>query len=542
MEPISPTATNGTPWGFGVILAACGIALGAAALWGANKGVLGLFHDDGIYAVVAKSLADGTGYRIISLPGDPAQTKYPFLYSYLLSFLWTFAPDFPRNIVFFKAFNSVILVALFFAAVVFYRRYFSDGRIGAVAFGVLLCANPVIFTLTDYVLSDLLVVFLTVLALALCAGPSVGEGFRRRWLSLGLVSGLAYLARSAAAPLAIAGVVSHVSKRRFTEMGLFIGTVLLLAAPWFLWVAWMPQQARGPLVDYYSAYDFAGGGTGWSVERQWTVIAGNARYLAGGFELIYLLRLMPALAPVVYLFSAIGVYYSVRKEPVFIWSFLVSSLALLLVWPFQPSRYSAPLIPLLLLFLFGGIKSAQAWLARVPITAPMSKIVSWLLALPIALLLMLNGIWLSSYLFIADDQTTRGLYGSRAPYSWRGFEETFAWVRQHTPPESVLASAYDPLYFLYTGRKAIRPALHRPASYFYPYGAANPDVGTVAEIKPQLVKLGVRYLIIDPLDGFAEGKATLKLLDEIVDSYGPAAKMVFVSADGKHRIYFLAVD
>lgn len=542
MESFPSKTTSGASWRFGVILTACGLALGLAALWGANKTILGLFHDDGIYTVVAKSLAEGRGYRIISLPGEPAQTKYPFLFSYVLSWLWALDSEFPRNIVYLKALNSVVLVALFFAAVAFYRRYFSNGRVGALAFGILLCSNPVIFTLTDYVLSDLIAVFFSMFGLALCAAPSDRVSFRHRWLSLGLVSGLAYLARSAAAPVMIAGAAHHIFERRVSETVCFVGTVLLLAAPWFLWVELTPRLPHGSLFDYYSAYDFAGAGAGWSIEGQWIIMAGNARHLIGVFELVYLLPLLPGLAPIVFLFSAIGVVCTFRRGGVFLWSFLLSSLAILLLWPFQPSRYSAPMIPLLLLFLFSGIKAAQIWVGRLPLPAPMSKTVSRLLALPIALLLMLNGFWLSSFLFVSDDQTTRGFYGSRAAYGWGGFEETFAWVRQNTRVNSVLGTAYDPMYYLYTGRKAIRPALHRPASYFYPYGAANPNVGTLAEIKPQLVKLGVNYLIIDPLDGYAEGNATLKLLDEIVESYDSKARLVFTSTDGKHRVYALTVD
>ena len=70
--------------------------------------MLGLFHDDGIYAVVAKSLSDGAGYRIISLPTAPDQTKYPFLYSYILSWLWSLDPKFPDNIGLLKAANAGI--------------------------------------------------------------------------------------------------------------------------------------------------------------------------------------------------------------------------------------------------------------------------------------------------------------------------------------------------------------------------------------------------------------------------------------------------
>lgn len=537
MGPASAEAVNSLSWRFGLILA--GVALAGAAFWGANREILGLFHDDGVYAVVAKSLFEGSGYRLVSLPGEPPQTKYPFLYSYLLSWLWSFGGDFPVNIGLLKGFNAALLAALFFAAVGFYRRSVSEGRIGAVCFGILLCTNPVTFTLTDYVLSDLLAVFFAVAALALCARDLNGGRSWRSWLPLGLAAGLACLTRSAAIPLVFAGAVHGFFNRGFRAAAFFIGTVLFLIAPWLFWVALTPRAHTGSLFDYYSAYDFAASGAAWSAAGQWSVIAGNARHLLGAVDMIFLLPLLPGFAFAIALFSALGIFFSFRRSDVFLWSFFLSSLALLLLWPFHPIRYSAPLVPILLLFLFRGIKGAQAGVARLPLVAPMRTALSWLLALPIAVALMLNGVWLSSFLFYTDDRTTRGLYGRHLPYVWSGFEETFAWVRENTSPDSILATAYDPMYFLYTGRKAIRPTLHRPASYFYPYGKAKPDVGTAGEIKPQLVNLGVRYLIIDPLDGFAEGEATLRLFDEITAAYGQKARMVFASSDGKHRVYAL---
>jgi hypothetical protein len=350
---------------------------------------------------------------------------------------------------------------------------------------------------------------------------------------------LACLTRSAAIPLVIAGTAHSFFRRRFHEAAYFVAAVLLVVAPWLLWITIVPRRSSGSLFDYYSAYDLAGAGVGWSLDWQWTVFSGNARYLLDSFDLIYLLPLLPGFAPAVVLFTAIGALQSIRKDQIFLWSFFLSSLALLLIWPFHPNRYSAPLIPLLLVFLFRGIRASRTWVTRLSLTQTMRRVLAGVLVLPIAFLLVLNGIWLSSYLLIRDDQTTRGFYGSRVKYSWRGFEESFAWVRHNASPESVLGTAYDPMYFLYTGRKSIRPALHRSASYFYPHGAPDPDVGTAAEIHPQMMKLGVRYLIIDPLDGYAEGQATLRLFDDIVNSYGQRAKLVFTSSDGKHRIYEL---
>jgi hypothetical protein len=58
---------------------------------------LGFLQDDAIYLASAKSLATGQGYRIPSLPGAPAQTKYPLGYPLLLSIIWTLDPHFPDN-------------------------------------------------------------------------------------------------------------------------------------------------------------------------------------------------------------------------------------------------------------------------------------------------------------------------------------------------------------------------------------------------------------------------------------------------------------
>jgi hypothetical protein len=326
-------------------------------------------------------------------------------------------------------------------------------------------------------------------------------------------------------------------------MAYFVGKVLLFVAPWLLWVYSRSHYAPDSLFSYYAAYDLSGaksGDVGTWLASHWVVALGNARYLLGAFDFLYLLPLLPGLGLLMAVLTGIGMIDSVRREEAFAWCFFLSSVALLLIWPFHPGRYIAPLVPLLVLFLFRGIQSVQRWIKSAGGEFSVKNLTAKIVWCPAVLIMLLDGVWLSSYLLIDDENTTtRGLYGRRLPYTWQGFEESFAWVRENTQPDTLLATAYDPMYYLYTGRQAVRPALHRPATYFYPYGQANPDVGSVDEIKFQLEKMSVKFLIIDPLDGYAEGKATLKLLDALVSSYGGRAKKVFTSADGKHRIYAL---
>ena len=520
-----------------------GLLLVAAAFWGAERHAFGLFHDDGIYAVVAKSLAQGDGYRIISLPGAPAETKYPPLYSFLLSWLWRAAPDFPGNIGALKVLNIAVLLAIFLMATAFYRRYFPQSSLGALIFALLVTGNPILFTFTDFVLSDLLFVFFALAALTLCADQSASSTSFARIVVLGAVVGLACLTRLAAVPLVLAGALHAFLRRGWRGSLGFLLIVALLLAPWFLWVGHSPLPANDSLYAYYAFYTL--GKTGLNDFSAWlgmhtTIALANMRYLTDAFQLLYLTPLMPGLGPVLIVLTAVGMLVSVRRSELANWSFFLSSIALLLFWPFHPARYAAPLVPLLILFVFRGMQALEQWIDAKAGEYALAALAGKLVWIPALLIFILNGVWLSGYLLIRDEQTTRSVFGRRLPFAWSGFEETFAWVRQHAPAGALLATAYDPMYYLYTGRRTIRPALHRPDTYFYPYGAAQPDVGSVEEIQPQLEKLRINFLIIDPMEGYAEGKATLRLFDALVAAYGERAKEVFTSADGKHKIYALA--
>ena len=528
---------------FTVIVIALGLLIGAAALWGANKEILGLFHDDAIYAVVGKALAQGEGYRILSLPTAPAQTKYPFLFSSLLSALWTIDASFPQNIRLLKSLNCAILAGIFILAAIFYRRYFRASNCASVLFAALVCSNPIIFGFTDYLLSDLLLVLFALAALTLAAGDSESTAPFFHLAVLGAIVGLACLTRSAALPLVFAGAIHSWVARGWRGTLVFLGVVSLLVAPWFFWVAAQGQQPADSLLAYYSAYD--GGGAGGSdrlvsISRHWPIIAGNAHHIWDMLDMIYLLPLLPGFAWVIALFSLLGMFASARGDSVFLWTFLLSSLGLQLIWPFHPGRYLAPLLPVLVLFMFRGMALAQSRLETMAQDTPERRWRGKIVWCPVVVMLVLNGVWLSAFLLLRDEQSVRGLNGNRLPYSWAGFEESFAWLREHAAADAVLATAYDPMYYLYTGRRAIRPALHRPASYFYPYGKTKPDVGTVDEIKPQIIKMGVDYLIIDPMAGYAEGQATIKLFESLVQSLGDQAAPVFTSGDGKHKIFRIA--
>lgn len=522
-----------------------GTVLGLVAWSGLNKDNLGLFHDDGIYTVVAKSLAEGEGYRIASLPNSPPQTKYPFLYSYLLAGAWKLKPSFPENIIFLKGANVTILVALFFASVLFYRQtvYATQGK--ALLYALLVTTNPIVFSFTDFAVSDLLLVLLTMGTLVLISAGAEARHGMSRVISLAAVGGMACLTRLAGLPLIFAGALHAFGSKGFRGFGVYALAVWLIVAPWIFWILSASLPSENSLFAYY-LYHANNSARLWTFEinfsQQMEIALANLRYLAHAVELIYLTPLAPGLNFVIYGMTAWGIFLSIQRHNFAFWIFVLAYAALITVWPFHPVRYIAPLIPALVLFLFRGMAGAESFILSLGRGERWKRTISKLAWLPLAIILLLDGVWLSSYFFNRDEATTRSLYGRRLPYSWKGFVETFMWIRENTEQGSILATAFDPMYYLYTGRKAIRPALHNPESYFYPFGHAVPDVGSVALIKPQLATLGVRYLIVDPLDGYAERDATIKLFDELIMSYGAKAQLVFISSDLRHRIYALSEE
>ena len=103
-------------------------------------------------------------------------------------------------------------------------------------------------------------------------------------------------------------------------MSYFTGGVLLLIAPWSYWVSTNRGSSTQALFRYYGAYDFSTGGSrgvGDWLASHGPIVAGNAHYLLSTFDLLYLLPLLPGLAPFVAAFTALGVMVSLRREDAF---------------------------------------------------------------------------------------------------------------------------------------------------------------------------------------------------------------------------------
>src|SRR5918994_1331579 len=245
---IAPSMILTSVWLLVVLLA---LALSSLAFLSAQN-IIGLFHDDGIYAVVAKALSEGDGYRIISLPGDPYQTKYPFLYSYLISWAWTVNPLISEIIPLLNFTNAFFYGVSLLLAYLLFVRNSSGGKSDALLYVFLVGANASIFSMTSYTLSD--IPFMA--ACLCCLGlANLENRFLTRTKTLVLLSasvGIAFMLRQAGIALIVAGLIHFLLSGKRKEFYLFVAFVGCLILPWVFWQALHASgAAENPLFAYY---------------------------------------------------------------------------------------------------------------------------------------------------------------------------------------------------------------------------------------------------------------------------------------------------
>jgi hypothetical protein len=97
--------------------------------------------------------------------------------------------------------------------------------------------------------------------------------------------------------------------------------------------------------------------------------------------------------------------------------------------------------------------------------------------------------------------TGRTWYGDTG-YDWPAMARQYEWINRETPRDVVLTGIHDPTYYLFTGRKALRPFTFDPMLLFYNVrGKPDNPFGTAENFRRRLNALGADYVIVTPGDG-----------------------------------------
>lgn len=310
---------------------------------------LDFFEDDGIYWVTAKSIAEGRGYRILSLPGEPYQTKYPPLYPMVLSLAWRAGVPFPANLPL-GVLISWSFVPVFLAlSWLFLRRALRDLRLAMILLAVVAIHPLVVFLGTTF-MADLMFgccVLAVLLLLDMTGEPTPGKA-----LLAGVATGLAFLVKAAVLPLLLVAPAVFVYRRKFKHALFFLIAAVPFVAGWQLWAASHAPSGWGLALPYYLDY------VGYfrktvPLQDVPEMAALNIDYLlrsAGRMVLFLTSESFPAhfITRLVGLVAFVGVFRLIRKSGlVFTGSFALAYAVELISWNFQPSdRFLFPLLPL----------------------------------------------------------------------------------------------------------------------------------------------------------------------------------------------------
>jgi hypothetical protein len=342
------------------------IVLGAGVL-AITPHPLGVFSDDGMYAVLARSLAEGKGYRFINLPGSPSGTHFPPAYPLLLAALWKLFPAFPQNVLVFKGANVLLNAVAAALAFRFGERVLALPRWAAALTALMAGIAIPSLLLAGMVMSEPL--FLVLLLGALMTAERVrATPTVRGAIAVGALGGVLMLTRSIGIAFVVGSVVALLVARRWRHAAIAAAVAVALAAPWQLWVARhdgeLPPVLRGKYGSYagWMSRGVAAHGSEFLVRTVATNVETGARMTLTPLRPPRVPLLVPFVMLAGVVCTVVGCRRLARRAPV---TFLVlgAYVSVVLLWPFDPTRFLWGIWPLLMLLVASTV--AELWpLAR----------------------------------------------------------------------------------------------------------------------------------------------------------------------------------
>ena len=501
--------------------------------------IAGLAHDDGVYLVLAKALAEGKGFVLAHLDGEPPQIKYPVLLPWLLSLVWRVCPNFPGNL------SALSLIPVTAATAGLGLTYgFLRCQLGChCVLALLICiATGLQYQFAFYassILSESLYFALSVATLWL--GASVlSLGLTKAplfsWGMLGLIvcSALAFHTRMIGLALVVAITVAMTLQKQWRQgfTYLFI-TLLLTVGAWLLWTSQQtlpgPDTINWPLIQPYRNYGIEileniksapvlvvlgltiGGLISGLLEAMFPVFKYGAEWLPrvlGNWEGTQATIWVVLTSVVAYgLFGFLGfqLWQQIRgsKEnsttKIVITGQLVALycccyFGVVLVWGYDSHaiRFIAVVLPWLWLLLLVPLwHSSQAISNMFRLTS--GRELAWLGPI------LAMTVWLIGVAPMAQGVSNlRQLHHDHVldptfPWFWSEYEATFTWIRENVPKGVGVAGIWDPAFYLYTDH----PSAH--ASFA---ALARKNARFTAESYPRLFKSlcasGIGFVAMEP--------------------------------------------
>ena len=203
-----------------------------------TAGLFGRIHfDDGVYFDSAKALSEQGRYVVASMPGSPPQTKYPVLYPWMLSWVWSVHPAFPANINTAAWLSGLFGCWFLVASFLCLSRQPGIGPWIALSCVALTSIRPSILDMSSSLMSDMPFMAFAVTTLLLVELGFETEKRPGLVVLAGLFAGLTFLTRTAGVAFIAGVIVWALARKHYRRLALFGAACAPFLIGQGLWVA-----------------------------------------------------------------------------------------------------------------------------------------------------------------------------------------------------------------------------------------------------------------------------------------------------------------
>ncbi len=426
------------------------------------------WFDDAYYIMLAQALADGQGYVDVNLPTPQIHKLFPPMLSVFLALPSWFNLALDTKLIVFK------VILILFGAIglyVFTKLAAKEGHSSkTITYSIIISATSIALVgYTCRVASETTYLLFSVLALISLNIYQEKKRLSRYLFISAVLLAICILTRSIGVLLLPAIVICWVIRQEFTKIFLLISLLILLLSPWLL----LAKRTGGGgtsryLTDMMVQYTNIDSTAEKSLAKALVNKAQENAQLIVGKEIPRIIFSLSASSTVlenqilnlfsypIRLFISLLVILSILAglwpKPKITTLYLLFYLSLILVWPWEPSRFLIPIIPFLCLAFFSSLEKLLDFLfTKLEIKNNLATNLTNILVI----LLVISHL-ISDVRFI----TTVWRTGDYSPQAAEFGEDTvtaYKWVKENTPKDSLMGCipALEAYTYIYSQRKAI---------------------------------------------------------------------------------------
>ncbi|OPX17379.1 hypothetical protein BXT86_06800 [candidate division WOR-3 bacterium 4484_100] len=399
--------------------------------------------DNAVYVLLAQSITSGKGYRNIYLPDEPAHTQYPFGFPLLLCLpLLIF-----KNIIFLKFLIVLLGLGAFFFFYRIVEYLFKENYEFIIPFYLFI---PIFIIYNHWLLSEIPFLFFSLGALYFMVRAEQEK--KSLYIPGFILASYAFFIRSAGISLIIGIALYLIVKKRYQELIIFLIIFGVAFIPWQL--RNMKLSAGGSYLDQLLA------------KNPYQLELGRATIfdlIARGWNnaIFYAFTILPlTIVPLIglkFLLVLFGIFFTGLIIVGFIqnikrWSilefYLLLAVVVLLGWPrvWSSDRFLLPVLPLLLIYIFYGLKSLSK---RFKFRYLPQSLVGFIVLLNIIHLIPLIGKTVENNLAYLRGDKYAGY-----TQDWKRYFEVIEWIKKKVPEDKIIMARKPEFVYLLSGRKS----------------------------------------------------------------------------------------